>query len=62
MTTMLFERAGDVLVHGDQAPSEAEWNAYVELASSSQRSDKPVSGLLVTTFGGAPNAPGARQS
>lgn len=58
MTTMLFERVGDVLVlvHGDQDPSDVEWNSYVELANNSQRGESPVGGLLVTTFGGAPNA------
>lgn len=58
MTTMLFERVGDVLVlvHGVEDPSDAEWNPYVSFAEAHQRSTKPLIGLLVTTLGGSPNA------
>lgn len=58
MTTMLFERVGDllVLVHGVQNPSETEWNAYVEYARAAVHSAQPLTALLVTTLGGSPNA------
>ena len=55
---MLFERVGQVLVlaHGAKDPSDAEWNEYAASFESCQRSEAPVSGLLVVTQGGAPNA------
>jgi hypothetical protein len=58
MTTMLFERVGAVLVlvHGAKDPSDHEWNAYVRAADEMQHSGAPITGLLVTSFGGAPNA------
>jgi hypothetical protein len=58
MTTMLFERVWDVLVvlHGAENPSEDEWNAYVRLVHDAQFSTTPMTGVFVTTHGGAPNA------
>jgi hypothetical protein len=58
MTTMLFERVGDVivLVHGAHNPSDSDWNAYIEYGRAALFGSKPPIGLLVTTFGGSPNA------
>lgn len=58
MSTMLFERVGDVLVlvHGAADPRETEWNAYVEYARAAVHGGQPLTGLLVTTLGGSPNA------
>jgi hypothetical protein len=33
-----------------------EWNAYVEYAHAAVHSAQPLTGLLVTTLGGSPNA------
>jgi hypothetical protein len=58
MTTMLFERVRNVLVlvHGAENPSEDEWNSYVRFVHDAQLSATPMTGLFVTTHGGAPNA------
>jgi hypothetical protein len=55
---MLFERVGDILilVHGAEAPSDAEWQSYVSAAHLGLHNDPPLTGYLVTTEGGTPNA------
>ena len=57
MTTMLFERIGDVivLVHNSKHPSEDEWSRYVNAVDICQRSPQQLRGVLVTSLGGAPN-------
>ena len=55
---MLFERVGDILilVHGTEAPSDGEWQSYVSAVHLGLHNDPPLTGCLVTTRGGAPNA------
>jgi hypothetical protein len=55
---MLFERVGDILilVHGAEAPSDAEWQSYVSAAHLGLHNDPPLTGFLVTTPGGAPSS------
>lgn len=59
MKTMLFERVGEtvVLVHSHESPSDTEWEAYLEFVRATvQSGTQLITGLLVTTFGGSPNA------
>lgn len=58
LRTMLFERVGDILilVHGTEAPSDGEWQSYVSAVHLGLHNDPPLTGCLVTTRGGAPNA------
>lgn len=54
---MLFERVRDLVIvtHGPEHPSVPEWNAYTRYLHVAQRSDKPLTGILVTTLGGSPD-------
>jgi hypothetical protein len=60
MKTMAFKLVDNVfvVVHTNQTPSEAEWNAYVEavVAASMQRTDAGILRYLIFTAGGGPNA------
>lgn len=58
MTTMLFGRVRDLLllVHGADNPTDEDWVPYVDFVRAAQSSATPVTALLVTTHGGAPNA------
>ena len=57
MTTMLYQRIRDLLIvtHGAENPSPSEWDTYTRQLHVAQRSDAPLSGILVTTLGGSPN-------
>jgi hypothetical protein len=58
MTTMLYQRVRDlaIVTHSAEDPSAAEWSAYTRYLHVAQRSDRPLTGILVTTLGGSPNA------
>lgn len=58
MNTLLFERVHDllILVHGTENPRDVEWDVYLRFVQETQRGPAPLSGLLVCTWGGAPNA------
>jgi hypothetical protein len=60
---MLFERVGDifVVVHLTEDPTDAEWEHYASAVHEALHGTPPLTGVLVTTRGAAPNA-GQRRS
>src|SRR5258708_2854567 len=58
MANMTFARDLDLLllIHNKTDPSGEEWSAYCAAIRGYQRSDDPVSNLLVVSEGGGPNA------
>jgi hypothetical protein len=57
MPTMLYQRVRDLLIvaHSADDPSPSEWSKYTRSIQAAQRSDTPLTGILVTTLGGTPN-------
>jgi hypothetical protein len=57
MPTMLYQRVRDLLIvaHSAENPSTSEWSMYTRSIHVAQRSDEPLTGILVTTLGGTPN-------